>query len=76
MKLWWDMEDLKQQTGRSQNWLKEHILLRPSYKQILDIDQGGFVHYPQSSGDKWCFIASRMSDFLEKHFAEIFAGRR
>ncbi|WP_085521370.1 DUF771 domain-containing protein [Tuberibacillus sp. Marseille-P3662] len=74
-KLWWSMQDLKQQTGRGEDWLKENILLRPSYKKILDIDRGGFVYYPDRKGDPWCFIASRMSEFLEQHFAEIFMGR-
>lgn len=74
-KLWWSMQDLKNQTGRSEDWLKEKILLRQCYKAILDIENGGFVYYPQSRGDRWCFIASRMNEFLEKHFAEIFLGK-
>ncbi|QNG60362.1 DUF771 domain-containing protein [Bacillus sp. PAMC26568] len=74
-KMWWSMQDLKIQTGRSEDWLKENILLRPCYKKILDIENGGFVYYPQSRGDRWCFIAARMNEFLDKHFAEIFMGK-
>jgi phage pi2 protein 07 len=62
------MKDLKEKTGYSEDWLKENILLHPHYKPILDIENGGFVYYPEKKGERWCFIASRMEEFLEKHF--------
>jgi len=71
-KIWWNMQDLERATGYSDDWLKEKILLQPRYKQILDIDNGGFVYYPERRGEKWLFIASRMEEFLEKHFRDIF----
>lgn len=71
-KIWWTMKDLEQVTGYCDDWLKENILLQPMYKQILDIDHGGFVYYPEKRGEKWLFVASRMQEFLETHFAEIF----
>lgn len=67
------MKDLEQATGYSDDWLKENILLRPSYKKILDLENGGFVYYPEKRGEKWLFVASRMQDFLEKYFMRIFA---
>ena len=73
-KVWWSMKDLVERTGRSHVWLKEKILLRPEYKKILDLENGGPVYYPQSQGDKWCFIADRMDEFLRKYFAQIFKG--
>ncbi|WP_373370402.1 DUF771 domain-containing protein [Alkalicoccobacillus plakortidis] len=66
------MQDLKDKTGRSEDWLKEKILLKPAYMKKLDIDRGGFVYYPESRGDKWCFLAKRMEEFLTNHFVEIF----
>jgi len=39
---------------------------------MLDIENGGFVYYPEKKGERWCFIASRMEEFLEKHFRDIF----
>jgi len=72
-KIWWTMKDLEQATGYSDDWLKEKILLRPSYKKILDLESGGFVYYPEKRGEKWLFIASRMQEFLEKYFVQIFA---
>lgn len=74
-KVWWCMRDLEEATGYSDDWLKENILLRPAYKKILDLEQGGFVYYPEKRGEKWLFIASRMQEFLEKYFVQIFARR-
>jgi phage pi2 protein 07 len=71
-KVWWNMKDLEEATGYSDDWLKDKILLRPYYKKILDIENGGFVYYPEKRGEKWLFIASRMQEFLEKHFVQIF----
>lgn len=71
-KVWWSMQDLKERTGYSEDWLKENILLHPRYKTMLDIENGGFVYYPEKKGERWCFIASRMEEFLEKHFRDIF----
>lgn len=68
------MKDLEQVTGYSQDWLKDKILLQPTYIKILDLENGGFVYYPKSRGDRWCFIATRMEEFLEKYFKEIFIG--
>jgi phage pi2 protein 07 len=72
MKIWWTMKDLEQVTGYSDDWLKEKILFKPMYKKILDLENGGFVYYPEKRGEKWLFIASRMQEFLEKYFVQIF----
>jgi phage pi2 protein 07 len=74
-KIWWSMHDLKKRTGYSEDWLKENILLHPRYKQMLDIENGGFVYYPERKGERWCFIASKMEEFLQKHFREIFSKK-
>lgn len=71
-KIWWTMKDLEQATGYSDDWLKDKILLRPAYKKILDLENGGFVYYPERRGEKWMFVAARMQEFLEKHFIQIF----
>jgi phage pi2 protein 07 len=71
-KVWWNMKDLEEATGYKEDWLKENILLQPRFKNFLDLDNGGFVYYPEKRGQKWLFIASRMQEFLEKHFVKIF----
>ncbi|OIK13586.1 hypothetical protein BIV60_13755 [Bacillus sp. MUM 116] len=66
------MKDLEAATGYSDDWLKDNILLRPAYKKILDLENGGFVYYPERRGEKWMFVASRMEEFLERYFKQIF----
>jgi phage pi2 protein 07 len=73
--VYWSMKDLEARTNRKSEWLKEHILFRPRFKKVLDSETGGFVYYPKARGQTWSFQASRMSEFLEKHFAEIFADK-
>lgn len=72
LKIWWTMKDLEEATGYSDDWLKENILLKPCFKKILDLENGGFVYYPEKRGERWLFLTSRMQEFLEKHFAQIF----
>jgi phage pi2 protein 07 len=74
-KIWWTMKDLEAATGYSDDWLKDNILLRPHYKKLLDLDNGGFVYYPSKRGEKWMFIASRMQEFLERYFIQIMGGK-
>jgi phage pi2 protein 07 len=71
-KVWWNMKDLEEKTGYSDDWLKENILFQPRFKKLLDINEGGFVYYPERRGEKWVFIASKMKKFLEDYFADIF----
>lgn len=73
-KIWWTMKDLEHATGYSDDWLKEKILLRPCYKKVLDLENGGFVYYPAKRGEKWMFIADKMQEFLEKNFLQIMKG--
>jgi len=71
-KVWWTMKDLEKATGYSDDWLKNNILLQKDFKKYLDLENGGFVYYPEKRGEKWLFIASKMQEFLENYFVEIF----
>ncbi|MCO7176149.1 DUF771 domain-containing protein [Sporolactobacillus kofuensis] len=70
-KIWWTMKDLEQATGYGRKWLLQNILMRPEYRSVLDIENGGPVYYPECMGDMWKFIASGMKEFLEKYFGDI-----
>jgi len=70
--MYWDMSDLKKRINKSDRWIKDNILYIPRFKKILDSDNGGFVYYPKSQGQKWSFQAKEMAAFLDKNFAEIF----
>lgn len=73
-KIWWTMKDLEKVTGYKYDWLTIHVLFRPEYKKLLDIENSptGCVYYPRCRGDRWGFVASRMQTFLETYFSEIF----
>ncbi|MCP8615224.1 DUF771 domain-containing protein [Salirhabdus salicampi] len=69
----WTMQDLEKRINRKQEWIKAKILYPSRFRKILDVNNGGFVRYPQTRGDKWSFQASRMAKFLDEHFPEIFS---
>lgn len=72
--VYWSMKGLEDRTGKKQAWLKENILYQPRFKKILDVNNGGFVYYPQAQGQPWSFHAKKMADFLDNYFADIFKG--
>jgi len=69
---WWTMADLEKRLGKSRDWIRDNILLEPAFRNILDSESGGFVVYPRTRGENWVFQASKMSEFLEDNFNEIF----
>lgn len=71
---YWSMKDLEKRTAKKQEWIKEKILFPTEFKKILDVENGGFVYYPQKKGQTWSFLASKMAEFLERHFYSIFSN--
>ena len=71
---YWTMKDLEERTGRKQEWIKENILYPSRFRKKLDSDHGGFVYYPKGRGQAWSFQASKMAEFLDKYFSDIFSG--
>lgn len=72
--VYWSMQDLEKRVSRKSEWIKENILYPPRFRNILDVDRGGFVFYPKSKGQNWSFHAIKMADFLDKHFGKIFSS--
>ena len=70
--VYWNTKDLESHTGRSLLWLKENLLYPSKFRKTLDVENNGFVSYPQASGQPWVFQATKMADFLEKNFHLIF----
>ena len=66
--LFWTMKDLEQRTGRGRTWIQDYILYNPKFKKLLDVENGGFVYYPQGKGYNWSFQASKMAQFLDNNF--------
>lgn len=74
--VYWGMKDLEKRINKKQEWIKENILYPPRFRKILDCENGGFVFYPRSQGQVWSFQASKMAEFLDKHFSQIFNGTK
>lgn len=70
--VYWTMSDLERRIGKKQVWIKDNILYSQKFKKQLDVMQDGFVYYPKAKGEKWSFLASKMSQFLEVNFYLIF----
>lgn len=71
--VYWSMKDLEKRINKKSDWIKENILYPTKFKKELDVGSGGFVYYPKSRGETWSFQASKMADFLENHFKDIFS---
>ncbi len=71
--VYWSMQDLERRLGRKHEWIKENILYPSHFRKILDVENGGFVYYPRGKGQSWAFLATKMADFLDKRFAQIFS---
>lgn len=71
--VYWSMKDLEKRINKKSDWIKENILYPSKFKKELDVGSGGFVYYPKSRGETWSFQASKMADFLENHFKDIFS---
>ena len=69
----WSMDDLKEATNHSAEWLKVNVLY--PHRDELDVLNGGFVRYPLAKGQPWRFGAKRMSDWLEEHLEEVLKWR-
>ena len=74
--VYWTMKDLENRTGKKHEWIKENILYPTKFMKVLDVKQGGFVYYPEKNGEKWTFLASEMTKFLEKNFQSIFGVKQ
>jgi phage pi2 protein 07 len=71
--VYWNMKDLEKRINRSNEWIKEFILLPPRFRKILDVEHGGFVYYPKQRGQVWTFQAAKMAQFLDQRFHQIFS---
>jgi phage pi2 protein 07 len=70
--VYWSMKDIEKQINRKSDWIKENILYPERFKKVLDCKNGGFVYYPESKGQPWSFKATKMAEFLENNFYNIF----
>ncbi len=69
------MKNLEERRNKKHEWLKEKILYPQRFRKILDVKNGGFVYYPDSKGKTWAFQATKMTEFLDKNFQNIFGDK-
>ncbi|MBP1312275.1 phage pi2 protein 07 [Paenibacillus sp. 1182] len=62
---WWDLKRLEIETCRKRDWLLEHILLNPNYKEEMKLITNG------RDGGRWMIRGSEMKVFLDKHFHQL-----
>jgi phage pi2 protein 07 len=72
--VYWSMKDLEVRINRKHEWIKENILYPKKFRTLLDVEYGGFVYYPRTKGQTWCFQATKMAEFLEGNFHQIFSN--
>nr|WP_223820860.1 DUF771 domain-containing protein [Bacillus sp. S3] len=72
--VYWNMRELEKRTNKKSEWIKENILYPERFRKILDIDNGGFVYYPETKGQHWAFQATKMAAFLDINFNRIFSS--
>lgn len=71
----WDMNDVRARLNNvDSRWIKEHILY-PN-REVLAVENGGFVLYPKASGSKWKFGALKMANYLENHWGEYMCHKK
>lgn len=72
--VYWSMKDLEKRINKKQEWIKENILYPTKFRNILDVNKGGFVYYPKSKGQTWAFQATKMAKFLDDNFHKIYGN--
>lgn len=65
----WKMKDLEKRVGRDARWIRDNILY--PFRDELDVQYGGFVSYPKTTGQPWEFGALRMARWLEDNLGRI-----
>ena len=73
---YWSMKELEKKVNRKHEWIKENILYPSDFKNVLDVEMGGFVYYPKIKGQTWSFHAAKMAQFLDQNFTKIFASNK
>ncbi|MGJ0738949.1 DUF771 domain-containing protein [Enterococcus casseliflavus] len=68
------MKDFADRSNRSSKWLKDNILYHPKLVNKLNIENGGFVYYPQSQSDRWLFNAKGLIKFIDEELGKYLGG--
>ena len=64
------LKDLSARTGISTGELTR-LFDKPRVKMLANVENGGFVVYPEKQGSPYLFLASRTIEFIDTHFPEL-----
>lgn len=58
----------------SRPWFLDKVLYNPDIRSQIDIElnDNGFVKYPDNQGGRYYFLASKTRHYFEQHFKDIF----
>ena len=70
---WWTIDKVEELLSISKTKLVNDILLNPSIKKEVDIEQNeeGFVLYPKSKGSPYRFLARKTREYFDKNYQKI-----
>lgn len=68
---WKDKKWFKGKVGIQRDDKLDEMIFRP-FRDELDAEKGGFIHYPQSNGDPWMFLKTETENWLEENFDRVF----
>ncbi|MFL2028122.1 DUF771 domain-containing protein [Loigolactobacillus zhaoyuanensis] len=71
---WLPLKWFKEKTGIKRNDDLNKWILLP-FQEELDLNNGGFVHYPEVQGDPWKFLKNPTERWLENNIARVYQFR-
>lgn len=72
---WVGMKEFVKQSNRSSTKISQ-ILYKPSIRKRFDVDNGGWIYYPNGTGDNWSFRFKPMMEFIDERFYKEVKGTR
>ena len=75
---WWTIDKVEELLSISKTKLVNDILLNPTIKNELDIEQNkeGFVLYPKSKGSPYRFLARKTREYFDKNYQKILSSQK
>lgn len=58
--------------GKTERWASKCILNNPIFKRKIDVKNGGFVYYPETSGQSFSILEDEARKFIKNNFKTIF----
>ena len=70
---WVGMDVFTEKSNRSVPTISK-VLRKVDVRKRADVNNGGWVYYPNGKGDNWSFKFREMMEFINKEFYQKFSG--